>query len=48
MRESWGKSWGKSWVNSMYWAYGRIIVTVCAVTFCDMIGIKEIIQEQQF
>ena len=35
MRESRGKSWG----NSMYWAHGRIIVTVCAVTFCGMFGI---------
>ena len=39
MRESRGKSWG----NSMYWAYGRIIVTVCAVTICDMIGIVNLV-----
>ena len=41
MRESRGKSWG----NSMYWAYGRIIVTVCAVTFCDMIGIVNLVSK---
>ena len=23
----------------MYWAHGRTIVTICAVTSCDMIGI---------
>ena len=41
MRESRGKSWG----NSMYWAHGRIIITVCAVTFCDMIGIFNLVSE---